>query len=143
MDQRIYKFSTTPHPLIEPPRNELLILRMREPSNVKQWPAPAGVDAANHQLLLTAIHERRLLRFSLDGKDRVAEPHDYGIKAGVVRLLTYQISGASSGPLPGWRWIDVSRISDVEPLNKTFAGGRASSGKHHTWDILFARVDHS
>jgi hypothetical protein len=112
-------------------------------SNIKQWPGPKGVDTATHQVILTAIHERLLLRFSLDGKDRVAEPHDYGIKAGVVRLLVYQISGASSGPLPGWRWIDVSRMSDVEALNKMFAGGRTSSGKHHTWDILFARVDHS
>jgi hypothetical protein len=101
------------------------------------------IDPAIDLVILAAIHEKRLLRFSLDNKLRVAEPHDYGIQNGHVRLLAYQISGASSGPLPGWRWIDVSRISGPELLDKTFAGGRPVSGKHHTWDVLFARVGSS
>lgn len=116
---------------------------MNESSEEKSQPVPHGIDPDTHQLVLTAIREKRLLRFALDGKARVAEPHDYGIQKGHVRLLTYQISGASSGPLPGWRWIDVARISGPELLDKTFAGGRPVSGKHHTWDVLFARVDHS
>jgi hypothetical protein len=101
---------------------------------------PGGVDAGTHHSLLAAIRAKRLLRFALDGKMRVAEPHDYGIRNGAVRVLVYQLSGASSGPLPGWRSIGVSRMSAVELLETTFAGGRSGSGKHQRWDVLFARV---
>jgi hypothetical protein len=110
---------------------------------MKQQPAPGGVDPATHHVLLAAIQAKRLLRFSLDGKSRTAEPHDYGIRNGAVWLLAYQIAGASSGPLPGWRWINVSRMSDAELLDKAFSGGRPCSEKHHSWEVLFARVDHS
>jgi hypothetical protein len=109
----------------------------------KFQPVPSGIDPGTHQLLLTAIREKRVIRFSLDGKTRVAEPHDYGIHSGVVRLLVFQLSGPSSGPLPGWRWIDVGRISEPALLDQTFAGGRRVSGKHHTWDVLFVRVSQS
>jgi hypothetical protein len=102
---------------------------------------PEGVDPEKHQLILDAIHQKRLLGFSLDGKARVAEPHDYGIQNGKVRLLAFQVAGASSGPLPGWRWVEILRMSQPELLAQTFAGNRiAPSGNHHKWDILFARV---
>ena len=103
-------------------------------------PAPQGIDPATHQLLLAAIREKRLIRFFLGDKARLAEPHDYGIYKGIVRLLAFQLSGPSKGPLPGWRWIDVERISEPELLDKTFAGGRRVSGNHHTWEVIFARV---
>jgi|SRR6266481_9297977 len=101
---------------------------------------PEGIAHETHQLLLTAIHEKRLIRFVFGGKERVAEPHDYGIHNASVRLLTYQIAGASGGALPGWRWFEVARMSEIALLEKTFAGGRPGSGKHHRWDTLFARV---
>ena len=41
-------------------------------------------DLTIMKLILTAIHERRLLRFSYHGKDRIVEPHDYGIQKDVV-----------------------------------------------------------
>jgi hypothetical protein len=105
---------------------------------------PQGVDPEKHQRILAAIQHKRLLSFSLDGEVRVAEPHDYGIQNGKVRLLAFQVSGASSGPLPGWRWIEILRMSQPELLAETFAGNRiAPSGNHHKWDVLFARVDHS
>lgn len=93
-------------------------------------------------LLRTAIKERRLIRFAYQGKVRIAEPHDYGIQNGAIRLLAYQIGGASvTGRLPAWRWIEVPGISDLEILTKTFPGNRvAPSGTHHTWDQVFARV---
>lgn len=102
---------------------------------------PEGVDAEKHQLILDAIHQKRLLSFSLGGKARIAEPHDYGIQNGKVRLLAFQIGGASSGPLPGWRWVEIPRMSQPELLPQTFAGNRITpTGNHHRWDILFARV---
>jgi hypothetical protein len=105
---------------------------------------PEGIPPETHQRILAAIHQKQLLSFSLDGKARIAEPHDYGIQNGKVRLLVFQIGGASSGPLPGWRWIEIPRMSETELLTQTFVGNRiAPSGNHQKWDILFARVDHS
>jgi len=98
---------------------------------------PEKVD----NLLRTAIRDRRLIRFNYNGKLRIAEPHDYGIQKGQVRLLAYQVRGASSGRLPGWRWIEVPELSDLEIMEDTFAGPRSEgSSKHHAWDKVFARV---
>ncbi|HWX54872.1 MAG TPA: WYL domain-containing protein [Verrucomicrobiae bacterium] len=101
----------------------------------------APVDTAIHEILLDAIHRRRLIRFLFDGKERTAEPHDYGVQNGVTRLLAYQTGGQSSGRLPGWRWFDVTRTSNLSLLDQPFPGNRPSpTGKHHQWDTVFARV---
>jgi hypothetical protein len=118
-------------------------LEMASSSETREKPVPDGVVPETHHRLLAAIHEKRLVRFTLGGKARIAEPHDYGVRGGAARLLAYQISGESHGPLPGWRWIDVARISGLELLERRFAGGRPTSGRHHQWDVLFARVDPS
>lgn len=95
------------------------------------------------QLLRSAISRRRLIRFWYDDRERISEPHDYGVQNGKVRLLTYQIGGASNtGRLPAWRWIDVEKVPAIEVLDRVFAGRRdAPSGQHHKWDVVFARVD--
>jgi hypothetical protein len=95
-----------------------------------------------HQEILRAIREKRLIGFFYGGKERIAEPHDYGIQKGSVRLLSYQVGGQSnSGRLPAWRWIDVDRMSELQVLDRTFPGGRGdTSSQHHRWDKLFARV---
>ena len=94
-----------------------------------------------HELLLEAISEKRLIRFNYQGKARIAEPHDYGIQKGQRRLLAYQVRGASTGKLPGWRWIEVQGLSDLEVLKVNFPGSRGDeSNKHHVWDEVFARV---
>jgi hypothetical protein len=88
-----------------------------------------------------AIAHKHLIQFQYDGKKRIAEPHDYGIKGGVVRLFCYQIGGQSSSPLPNWRLLDVERISALELLERPFPGSRGSAyRKHLTWDQVFARV---
>src|SRR5580704_7106374 len=98
-------------------------------------------DAELDQLLRTAIEQTRLLRLRYRNKDRIVEPHDYGQHNGVIKLLAYQVGGASSGPLPNWRWMETDLITDAELLNQKFPGGRgAASGKHHRWDKLFLRV---
>jgi hypothetical protein len=92
-------------------------------------------------LLRTAIEQNRLLRLRYRNKDRIVEPHDYGEHNGVIKLLTYQVGGSSSGPLPNWRWMEADLIFDAELLDQTFPGGRPTpSGKHHKWDKLFLRV---
>ncbi len=112
---------------------------------VIRHPAPAGVDPGFHKLILTAIHERRLLRFSYHDKDRIVEPQDYGIQKGIVNLFTYQAGGeSSSSRLPDWRKFAVLSMSKLKLLDETFAGSRlVPSQKHQEWDVLFARVDHS
>jgi predicted DNA-binding transcriptional regulator YafY len=93
------------------------------------------------ELLRAAIQQTKLLRLRYRNKDRIVEPHDYGQHNGVIKLLTWQISGSSNGPLPGWRWMEIEQISDAHLLNRTFSGGRPTpSGKHHKWDNLFLRV---
>jgi hypothetical protein len=92
-------------------------------------------------LLWAAIEHRRLLRLRYRNKERIVEPHDYGVHNGSVKLFGYQIGGASSHKLPNWRWMETDLISDVQLLNQTFPGGRPTpSGKHHKWDKLFIRV---
>ena len=94
-----------------------------------------------HPLIAQAIQETRLLRLLYKEKERVIEPHDYGIQNGVVKLLAYQVGGVSSGRLPAWRSLHGDLISNIEILDRTFAGGRdAPSGKHQKWDQLFLRV---
>lgn len=118
---------------------------MRGPVRVIRHPAPAGIDPGVHERILTAIHERRLLRFFYHGKIRIVEPQDYGIQKGAVHLFTYQFAGeSSSGSLPDWRKFAVKSMSKVELLDKTFPGSRSvPSQKHQEWDVLFARVDHT
>ena len=98
-------------------------------------------DAKLDQLLRTAIQQTRPLRLRYRDKDRIVEPHDYGQHNGVIKVLTWQIGGSSSGPLPNWRWMELDQISDAQLLDQAFSGGRPTlSGKHHKWDKLFLRV---
>ena len=86
-----------------------------------------------------------MLRFTYHGKERIVEPHDYGIQKGTVNLFTFQTAGeSSSSRLPDWRKFAVLSISRLELLDETFPGSRSvPSQKHQEWDVLFARVDHS
>ncbi len=93
------------------------------------------------ELLRTAIEHKRLIQVLYRNRIRIVEPHDYGIHKGSVKLLAYQVGGSSSGKLPNWRWMETKLMSDIQLLDQTFPGGRAtSSRKHHNWDQLFIRV---
>jgi hypothetical protein len=92
-------------------------------------------------LLWTAIEQKRLIRLRYKNRERIVEPHDYGIHNGSIKLFGYQVGGSSSQKLPNWRWMEQDLIADVQLLNRTFPGGRPTqSGKHHKWDKLFIRV---
>ena len=92
-------------------------------------------------LLWKAIEERHLIRLRYKNRERIVEPHDYGVHNGVVKLLAYQVAGSSNHKLPNWRWLEEDSISDIELLSGRFAGGRPTqSGEHHRWDELFIRV---
>ena len=92
-------------------------------------------------LIWAAIEQKRLLRFRYKNRERIVEPHDYGIHKGIIKLFGYQVGGSSSQKLPNWRWAEQYLISDIQLLDRTFPGGRPTkSGKHHKWDKLFIRV---
>lgn len=98
-------------------------------------------DPRINPLIWAAIEHRRLIRLAYKNRERIVEPHDYGVHKGTVKLLAYQVSGVSSGKLPNWRWMEQEWISDIEILDQSFAGGRRTpTGKHHNWDKLFLRV---
>ena len=48
------------------------------------------------QSLRSAIENTRIVKLRYGNRERIIEPHDYGIQKGVARLLAYQIGGASS-----------------------------------------------
>ena len=81
-----------------------------------------GVDPNINPLIWQAIEEKRLLRFRYKDRERIVEPHDYGIHKGLIKLFGYQVAGSSSQPLPNWRWAEQDLISDLELLDRTFAG---------------------
>jgi hypothetical protein len=100
---------------------------------------PREVD----RIIRQAIGERRLIRFWLDGHERIAEPHDYGIRSDAVHLLVFQVGGTSkSGGLPDWRWVRLARASGFELLDRRFDGQRPPPGdRHAAWERLFLRVE--
>jgi hypothetical protein len=103
--------------------------------------AKLTVEKELDDLLGNAITEKHLLRFTYKGRERIVEPHDYGIQNGIVRLFGHQVGGGGSSRLPGWRLVDVSEMQDCEMLKRRFAGNReVPSGKHHRWDAVFIRV---
>ena len=96
--------------------------------------------------LRLAIGNKRLIRFTYDGAVRVAEPHDYGLRDGAPKVLAFQRekAGRKDRHVCGWRWLDTSKIQDCIVLEDSFRGTReAADQRHHHWDVLYARVDHT
>ena len=101
--------------------------------------ADSIVVLIDHQLR-TAIAQKRLIEFTYQGMWRVAEPHDYGIQHGVVRVFVYQVKSAPFQR--GWRMLDVAKIEQLNVLEQAFKGSRRDEHSHHFhWDTLFARVE--
>ena len=101
-----------------------------------------GGEAVNDELV-RAIGGKHLVEFVYKaGRTRIVEPHDYGIRRGVERVLGFQTGGESqSGASHGWKEFNVDQIRHLRILERRFAGTRADSAQHHrTWDTLFARV---
>jgi hypothetical protein len=99
---------------------------------------PRGVDA----LIRRAIAEKRLIRCIFDGRERIGEPHDYGIRGDHAELFLWQVRGSSKhGSLPGWRPVSFPDAHDFEIVEERFPGQRApASGHHRDWDEVWARV---
>jgi hypothetical protein len=102
----------------------------------------AEIDPNIDPIIWTAIDQKRLLRFRYKNRERIVEPHDYGIHDGLIKLFGYQVAGSSSNKLPNWRWAEQDLISELQVLDRTFPGRRSTkSGRHQKWDKLFIRVE--
>jgi hypothetical protein len=102
---------------------------------------PATVLPLIDRQIRTAINERRLVELVYGRHRRIVEPHDYGVRRGVPKLLVYQVRGDSAGPVPGWRELDVPKIGDFLLLDETFPGGRGTEhDEHKSWDRVYMRV---
>ncbi|MGB9002435.1 MAG: hypothetical protein WCC52_01340 [Nitrosotalea sp.] len=77
-------------------------------------------------LIRDAMINRQLVEFSYDNQYVLGEPHVYGIKINEVHLLVYQIDGQSDTRLPGWRDVQVEKISKLHLLCYHFQGKRTS-----------------
>jgi predicted DNA-binding transcriptional regulator YafY len=111
--------------------------------NVVPFPSP-HINETLDQQLRSAIANKRLIQFTYEGAQRVAEPHDYGIRDGAVKTLVYQRRKGhrQDERARGWRSLEISKIEDCVVLDDTFKGSRAKAEQHHLeWDVLFARVD--
>ena len=97
-----------------------------------------------HDLLVQAIAEKRVLHFTYAGHPRVVEPYAYGVSAtGEAVLHGYQIAGGStSKPPPRWRTFSVSGISDVVGTERRFSKARADySAERPKLDPQWAEVE--
>ncbi len=112
--------------------------RSNHPSRITVMTTAATLDAR----LRFAIQQRRLIQFTYQRAQRIAEPHDYGVSRDRIRLLAFQVRGQSKSSLPDWRMFDVARMERLVVLDETFRGSRGRSGQlHKQWDRLFCRVE--
>ena len=87
-----------------------------------------GMDEAVNDELMRAIGGKHLVEFVYKaGRTRIVEPHDYGIRRDVERLLGFQIGGESqSGASHGWK--EFRRRSDP-PLTRPGPSVRWYTGR--------------
>jgi hypothetical protein len=91
-------------------------------------------------IIRTAIANKNVIEFTYRGRQRIAEPHVYGIHNDRRQLLVYQTGGDSaSGALPDWRRMNVDEIFSIRITPQTFDGNRSlASGKHSSFDNILA-----
>jgi len=117
----------------------------RQLANLDRKKEPVVAPALPQDLerkLCDAIADRHIVTFVLEGHARLAEPHDYGVIGGRKRLFFYQVGGSSRSARPfGWRWAELTKISDFQVTADRFAGPRAvPSDRHVKWDQVIASV---
>ena len=59
-----------------------------------------GVDPDINPLICTAIEHKRLLRFRYKNRERIVEPHDYGIHKGLIKLFGTKWPERAAGNCP-------------------------------------------
>jgi hypothetical protein len=121
--------------------------RKRIPMDMHNRHSAEGSTTVNRsgstdEQLRFAIARKHLIELKYNGRTRIAEPHDYGVKNGTRKLLVYQLRAAEAAtqkrkPEWGWRLLELSKIEECTVLEQTFAGSRGQSstssqaGTHH------------
>jgi hypothetical protein len=93
--------------------------------------------------IVTAIRDRRLLRFRYDGRLRVVEPHVYGVTTrGRPALSAYQLGGGSvSGESHGWKMFLVQEMDDVRIVpDRSFRPREDYNPDDPSFSGIYARV---
>jgi hypothetical protein len=67
-----------------------------------------------YALFEQAIRKRQQITCVYDQMDRKVCPTILGHTDGEERALTYQFGGQSTGPLPDWRCLILSKVTNVE-----------------------------
>ena len=68
-----------------------------------------------NQIILTAVRDRRRIRFWYDNEFRTVEPHCYGRDAhGSGSLIGFQLGSNR------WRWFHVPWMTRLSPMSETF-----------------------
>ena len=85
-----------------------------------------------HDLLIAAIHGRKVLEFSYEGYGRVVEPQTYGMSyTGKYVLRGHQIGGESrSGQLKTAKLFDGAKISKLQKTGENFKDAVRSHNPH-------------
>lgn len=97
----------------------------------------------NHELLLSAVGQRRLLQFVYHDRTRLFEPYAYGrSSSGEAMVHGYQVAGGSGAePTRGWRNFTVAAMRDVVLTERRFTRPRDGySPERFAFDPLWARV---
>ncbi len=100
--------------------------------NVVSFPSPrtdAPPDSLDARLRF-AIANERLIEFKYDGAVRVAEPHDYGLRDGSVKILVYQRQES------GQQNDDVFLRDGDEVFRTYFINSRGDEQMGSTWNYL-------
>lgn len=67
--------------------------------------------------IIHAIKERKKVKFSYRAKDRIVDPHIFGISTkGEEVILGWQTAGNTSktGDLPNWRMFKIREVYDLQ-----------------------------
>lgn len=79
----------------------------------------------NGSTITEAIRTRHIISFYYDGGTRMVEPYCYGTStAGHKVLRGYQTSGYTSSGKRGWKLFEVSKMSNLQVTDETFASNR-------------------
>ena len=68
-----------------------------------------------NQIILSAVQDRRRIRFWYDNEIRTVEPHCYGSSAsGTESMVGFQLGSNA------WRWFHVPGMTRVSVMSETF-----------------------
>jgi hypothetical protein len=75
-----------------------------------------------NKVIIEAIEGQYLLQFDYEGKQRIVEPHCYGLTSkGNEAIRAYQVDGFSSSGKMGWKLYDLAKATSFIVLEDTFA----------------------